>query len=421
MTFDSTALSVFRNAGLTGENAIATLQGGKVRQGGTYSGPLSALSRTDDEKAANNAVRTELLKTLGQAFELEGMTYRNGKVTFSEEFMDNLEKLLGKEVFKRADFGVSGPNGEVTSGRPLTNRRISAIMNKVILDCRGVFNTEDYSAKLERIKAQIEGIKDPDQKEAARKHFDMVGKGLVQLEHMKEGRLAFEENFDWTVAPPSDREIGAVARFAMTEPNGEKRELFMKDPIISYFQNTNNFGALIHLENTPHISTLQSMDPVKNYIENEITQFVKLSVDLWEDSRKAGIQNKYLGLLEHPGNCLEDRTGKLQSFREENGLLETGSPVAPAHGSDMSVEKCIGDEISVYIQNHPEAKERELEWKEVADHIKENLVGVKRPMVEVTGNEKDGYEFNLTGESRVLTPEDIDRIGPAALYTIYNG
>ena len=76
----------------------------------------------------------------------------------------------------------------------------------------------------------------------------------------------------------------------------------------------------------------------------------------------------------------------------------------------MSVEKCIGDEISVYIRNHPEAKERELEWKEVADHIKENLVGVKRPMVEVTGNEKDGYEFNLTGESRVLTPEDIDRI-----------
>lgn len=43
--------------------------------------------------------------------------------------MDKLEKLLGKEL-KRGDFGI-GSDGTVTSGKPLTARRIRAIINKI--------------------------------------------------------------------------------------------------------------------------------------------------------------------------------------------------------------------------------------------------------------------------------------------------
>lgn len=45
--------------------------------------------------------------------------------------MDRLEQLLGKEL-KRSDFGI-GADGTVSSGKPLTARRIKAILNKVNL------------------------------------------------------------------------------------------------------------------------------------------------------------------------------------------------------------------------------------------------------------------------------------------------
>ncbi len=47
------------------------------------------------------------------------------------EFMTRLEQMIGVDVFKRGDFGVAGANGEVTSSKPLTERRISAILERV--------------------------------------------------------------------------------------------------------------------------------------------------------------------------------------------------------------------------------------------------------------------------------------------------
>ena len=47
-----------------------------------------------DAKKANNAVRTELLRALGKAFDLEGVGNNNyGKLTFSQKFMDKLSEL----------------------------------------------------------------------------------------------------------------------------------------------------------------------------------------------------------------------------------------------------------------------------------------------------------------------------------------
>ncbi len=55
-------------------------------------------------RAANNAARTEFLRSLGNAFGLEGIGRNDkGVTTFSKDFMDKLEKLLGPD-FKRDAF-----------------------------------------------------------------------------------------------------------------------------------------------------------------------------------------------------------------------------------------------------------------------------------------------------------------------------
>ena len=71
-----------------------------------------------------------LLKSLGNAFGLSGVSEQNGKVTFSGEFMNKLQKLIGP-AFKAKDFGIPANGGAVSSGKPLTARRVSEIMNRV--------------------------------------------------------------------------------------------------------------------------------------------------------------------------------------------------------------------------------------------------------------------------------------------------
>ncbi|MBQ7177572.1 MAG: hypothetical protein IJS08_09170 [Victivallales bacterium] len=127
--FNVTALDRFRNVEFgNNENTTAHITySGDVEAGKVYGGKFSAIGRSREEEKANNQVRTELLKTLGNLFGLEGMTEANGKVTFSKAFMDKLEQMIGKD-FKREDFGIK--NGVVASGRPLTQRRINAILDK---------------------------------------------------------------------------------------------------------------------------------------------------------------------------------------------------------------------------------------------------------------------------------------------------
>ncbi|MBR5733997.1 MAG: hypothetical protein IKX79_00460, partial [Desulfovibrionaceae bacterium] len=129
MAIDLQALDMFRSAQNWTEKGIAKLEGQEaIKQNGTYSGALSALTRSDTERAENNRVRTELLRALGNAFGLSGMSEEEGTVTFSKDFMDRLEKLLGSD-FKRDDFKMDA-QGNVSSGRPLTARRIKAIIAK---------------------------------------------------------------------------------------------------------------------------------------------------------------------------------------------------------------------------------------------------------------------------------------------------
>ena len=75
MTFDASRISTFSGAQFASANSIAKLDtGGDITSGGTYRGALSSIFRSSAAKESNNAVRTELLRSLGQAFNLSGMT-----------------------------------------------------------------------------------------------------------------------------------------------------------------------------------------------------------------------------------------------------------------------------------------------------------------------------------------------------------
>ena len=180
MSFDVSALNSFRNVTLGGDNAIANLGAGdKVVKKNDYHGGIGKIFRSGSTKAANNAIRTELLRSLGKAFGLEGVSERDGKLHFSADFMARLEGILGRDVLKSGDFKI-GPDGSVTSGKPLTQRRISAVVKQATLVGKGEYDYGTYKTKLSYVKGQIEGLKvsstDDYAKQTAIRHFEKVAK-----------------------------------------------------------------------------------------------------------------------------------------------------------------------------------------------------------------------------------------------------
>ena len=149
--FNSDALSRFSNVNFGADDAIANLgENNDLVQNGNRGLGVFAKIRFTSTKANNNAVRTELLKALGQAFSLDGIGEQGGKTTFSQEFMNRLEQILGP-AFKRDDFGI-GADGVVNSGKPLTQRRIQAVYNAATdYAAQARFNKkfEDVSALLD--------------------------------------------------------------------------------------------------------------------------------------------------------------------------------------------------------------------------------------------------------------------------------
>lgn len=150
--FNPTALNAFRQMNMSyidaGDNVklqVTPTTDSKIaiegRNSGEdlYKGPLSAMTRSSNEKARNIYTRETLLVALAKTFDMEdecGWSDSNGSYTFSARLMDKLESVLGED-FKRHDFCLS-KEGCVTTGRPLTLRRVNAIVSKVDEACRGI-------------------------------------------------------------------------------------------------------------------------------------------------------------------------------------------------------------------------------------------------------------------------------------------
>ena len=103
--FNLNALSRFSNVNFGDNDAIANLDGKDgLKQNEKLGFILTRKFRSADAERQNNAVRTELLKALANAFGIkDGIAVANGKTTFTDQFMNRLEEILGP-AFKREDF-----------------------------------------------------------------------------------------------------------------------------------------------------------------------------------------------------------------------------------------------------------------------------------------------------------------------------
>lgn len=106
VTFDAKPLEMFGNANFKNEDAIIHLgKDNSLTSDSTYSSAnIFRWMRGQETRRNNNEIRTQLLKSLGESFGISGMsTNEKGEITFSKDFMDKLENLLGP-AFKRDEF-----------------------------------------------------------------------------------------------------------------------------------------------------------------------------------------------------------------------------------------------------------------------------------------------------------------------------
>ena len=434
VNFNENALNIFRNAHFANENAVANLDGKDgLKTNGTYRGPLGKLFRLGASKDANNAVRTELLKALGTAFGLEGMSDVNGKVTFTKDFMDKLESLLGA-AFKRDDFGVGPNGGAVISGKPLTARRITAIMQQAKIVGKTEFSIPVYEEKLAAIQDKLKAMPQDRLTERAISHFNGVKKVLEFLKTEAATLVKQNETYAYYVELNEEEEAidKGLSKWDMHDASKGKDVPLENDsigPVIRYLQS--RVGQLLHLElnaNKPEL--------VNAYVKHEMESFAKLSIDLFNDSFQAGKLDLYMQRLDDPGACLEAQTKNLLEFQAKHDLAEkepepVGAPKTISldkvanHDKTMKVHDCIMLEMGAIDAAHP--GEEFDKWEDYADEIKKALVGVERPLVEAKKNNKGLWDFEPVLDNngnqvvKKLTAEDIDKLGPACVeyLTIY--
>ena len=432
MSFKITALSAFSNANLgTSDNAIANVSdnGDKIVRKNTYYGKVGKIFRMSGAKAANNAVRTELLRALGNAFGIEGVGNNSaGKTTFSQKFMDKLSELLGDD-FKRADFGI-GDDGVVNSGRPLTQRRIKAILNRATLVGRA--KNEDFDIKAAQVKYNYVAskIKSLPEDSRIREHFDSVKKlmDFVQneLPTLLKGNYMFDRN-----KPVDELNPAGYLQKIDEDGNPSISPLLKIDNVRAYL--VDRLGEHFHIpENiVPGKHTLidDLDDPVgqiTTYVGNVCKSFITASLDLYIDAEAKGKLDKFSNALY--GVCLEAKTESLMNFKFTH-LPDEGEAVA-LHDKTMSLEKCMGREIELLIAD--EEDDAKKTWANVAARVKEKLVGVVRPICTAeVEKDKEGditkvtyrpvLDINDHPVVREITAEDLDEIGEAVMATIIEG
>ena len=456
MSFDITALNAFRNANLVGENAIANLgEGDKVVKKNDYHGAIGAIFRGKKTEAANNAVRTELLRSLGNAFGLEGVgRNEKGVVTFSKDFMDKLAKLLGP-AFKRDDFGV-GADGTVRSGKPLTQRRISAIVKQAQIVSQGDFDYDVYTTKLAHANEVVAKL--PGDNEKLKGRLELAGK-LVDFIHEDLDTL-IDDNPDYDpeyAKIDHDPQFSAKHIFSFRDEHGNKRtELFEPNRCIEQVGQRlhTQFGVPIHIcENILGNGELASSSKLANpkeqinaYVRKVVTNYVETTLGTFLAAEKAGKLEDFSRSI---GNdiCMEAKTDAMATFRlmnlplenvvqddvPENGPVEAPAVVPVAtHDKNQALNQCIGREVTALVQADPSIER----WDQVADRVKANLVGSIRPIdvpvqtgeiEDDDGNKVPTYKFEplLDNEGhpvvREITAEDVDRLGEAVMSTIFNG
>ena len=425
MEINTTHLAMFRDVKLGSENAIANVgtDGKSVVQNKELGSLFSRLFRSKTEESLNNAARTALLKSLGQAFGLSGMTESGGTTKFSADFMKKLEGILGRDVLKTGDFKISS-DGTVSSGKPLTKRRIDAIINKAVLVSPGAYNYADYKAKLDYVRTRLDAMPatmDKSDVEGAKKKFNLAEKMMNFVKDEIPGLIVDNDPDDIFDYDPT---IDAPLMFKMRTEGGGTRNAALNSfsAINSYVGE--RIGAPFHLQenilNKFNARLSDVKDPKKQipeYFKNVMTAYATTIIDLFIECEKLGKLDKFVKALNDYAICTEAKTSALIEFRLNEIPSEDGPVVT--HNSDQPLDQCIGREIAAMVEKNPDLMESD-DFKDFAEEIKKNLVGTIRPIT-VPQHTAGGIKFvplmdgNNKPVVRAITAEDIDRLGQACI------
>ncbi len=480
MAINLQSLDKFRVATEWTAKGIANLDGtDAIRQNGTYSGALSALGRSKIERAANNDVRTELLKALGNAFGLAGMGEKDGTVTFSKGFMDKLERILGSD-FKRDDFKIDA-DGKVSSGRPLTSRRITAILAKAEVAANKVGETGNsdsdeigetgevgkaatltktggvrkdatygpYAKKLATIKQDISKL----DKEA----YSQVHKFFKRVEMT----LDFLYNeLDIDRSDPNASDPSALRNDEEYEFLKEIGDLKGAKPAFQYYDsksgrfvkldNTYTYqndvlwhrigGGLLHLERAAfRQNESEDIAPLRKYIVDNLRLFVMKSIDTYFAAKDAGKMDAFFAHLRSPGACIEDQCLHFVTF-ETKHLSEGWQGVSKAEAEELekianrdpgedgpAVDNAEALFVDVFGDLDGEEWFNDLEKKswtpDVAKFLKDNLVG--KTCVMMSYNETTQRFDEMKNDQgapviRPLTDADIETLCRKAFEKVYS-
>lgn len=437
--FNMAALDSFNRAISDNDNIVVNVDRDNkdhIKQNGTYKTlGLFKWGRTAAVRTANNEVRTQLLKSLGAAFGLNGMTARtDGKIQFSQEFINDLKSRLGADL-KIDDFGI-GRDGLVSSGKPLTVRRIRVIIDKVVAS-QDVFDVNVYKRKLGKVmnemkkfdgSSELRGLKD-------------AAKCLSFLEKLGENPLIREDpNYDYLKEFSSEEEQENLIRFQYYDVEQQKYVPMKSiDDLQRHLGKKEVLGLASHLENQAfrpqkYVDGFENgPEKAEKYVKDLVSSYAKVMVDLRDHCKKTGKQREFMTLINNPGICLEDHLKKATEFSQEVHVSELSDAEVDEiqdlnriadSGADKPLHDCIFAELNALFSD-PKAEQGD-DWDAYAARVKKNLCGQKHPITEAFTNEKGRIDFRPVMHNgkpvvREITAADLDKIGPKIYDSILEG
>jgi hypothetical protein len=355
--------------------------------------------------------------------------------------MDQLESILGKDVFKRGDFKI-GADGTVTSGRPLTSRRISTIVAKAeevgaryLVRCGGgEYDAAAYEEDFKTVQHAISRRKDV--REGAllglngtgkgsvtykpeprlTEYFNHVGKCLRFLNNDFEGLIS--ENEEWVSNARSGKSNEGVARYVITDPKTQGRiPMHSAGDLTKYLSLTNPIGLFEPslYPNIPGggIKTPEALGALKDYVRSTLKTYVQSSIDLYFDANEAGKLDDFVEEINSAHLAyMDNRTEFTIATRAKLGLFVDAVPEVADHDVKTNLDQCVYQEIGLASKKIPNARV----WNDIAGEVKQALVGKVRPIGTV--DESGRFEPLMEGGKpvvRAITEEDVDRIGPICM------
>jgi len=160
-----------------GESVLRLTSTGKVSTGGHYV-KANVFRRIGRDIEGNNRTREALLRSLGEAYGLQGMNRtEDGRTTFSKDFMREVTGLIGADL-SVDDFKV-GDDGFVSSGKPLTARRVAQILGKIKRDLEKRESARLLKGFVDLVKMRVPGY-EPSPEDQAKFLKDCLDYGGVE-------------------------------------------------------------------------------------------------------------------------------------------------------------------------------------------------------------------------------------------------